>query len=296
MTSARRATLIGATAILMWSLLALLTTSAAGIPPFELLTLSFGIGGALGLALLARRGAWRALRQPWPVWLLGVGGLFGYHALYFVALARAPAVEASLIAYLWPLLIVLFSGLLPGERLRAPQLIGALLGLAGAWLLVGGGAAFAPRAEYLPGYLAALGCAFTWSGYSVLNRRCGAVPSEAVVGFCLATALAGGVCHVVFEATVVPDARQWLAIALLGLGPVGAAFFVWDHGTKRGEIQLLGVLSYATPLLSTLLLLAAGRAEPRWQVVAACALIVGGAALAARQGDSRRRVAAADVR
>src|SRR5579883_2707940 len=111
------ATLIGLCAILLWSALALLTAASGEAPPFQLADLTFAIGGGCGLIYAAWRGRLAALVQPWPVWLVGIGGLFGYHALYFAALRRAPPAEASLIAYLWPLLIVLLSALQPGERL-----------------------------------------------------------------------------------------------------------------------------------------------------------------------------------
>jgi drug/metabolite transporter (DMT)-like permease len=282
-----RATLIGGIAVLLWAMLALFTTWAGGIPPFQLVAMAFTIAFVVSGAVLAARGreALGRLRQRPAVWGLGVGGLFGYHFFYFVALGNAPAVEASLIAYLWPLLIVLFSALLPGERLRWYHLAGAVMGLGGAGLLVvGGGEApgFAFKSEFAAGYLAALACALTWSGYSVLNRRFGAVPSEVVGGFCGAVALLGFLCHLALETTVAPGPGQWLAVLALGLGPVGVAFFVWDHGTKHGNIQVLGAFAYAAPLLSTLLLIAFGKAEPTWAVAGACALIVGGAALAAR--------------
>ena len=126
------ATLVGFVAILLWALLAAFTAASGAVPPFQLMAMSFAIGGLAGAASWA----WRphgiaALRHGWPVWAVGVGGLFGYHFLYFSALRAAPAIEASLIAYLWPLLIVLLSALAPGERLRAHHVIGALMGLAG---------------------------------------------------------------------------------------------------------------------------------------------------------------------
>ncbi len=280
----RRATLIGGSAILMWATLALLTRLAGPIPPFQLVAMAFGVGGLTGLAVQAARGRspWAALRQPPAVWALGIGGLFGYHFLYFLALQTAPAVEANLINYLWPLLIVLFAGLLPGERLGRPQLLGAVAGLAGTLLLVTGGAGLSVRAEYLTGYLAALGCAVTWAAYSVLSRRFGAVPTESVIGFCLATSALAALCHLAFETTVWPKGWGWAVVLAMGLGPVGAAFFVWDHGVKRGDIQTLGALSYATPLLSTALLIVAGDAALTWPVLAAGLLIVGGAVVAGR--------------
>lgn len=286
-----RATLIGGVAVLLWSLLALLTTGAGAVPPFQLLAMSFAVAFAVSAVVLASRGraALARMRQPVAVWVLGVGGLFGYHFFYFVALGNAPAVDASLIAYLWPLLIVIFSALLPGERLRWFHLAGAMMGLLGAVVLITKGGQLSLQPRYLGGYLAAVACALTWSGYSVLNRRFGEVPTEVVGGFCGVVSVLGLICHLLLEQTVVPTAGQLLAIVGLGVGPVGAAFFVWDHGTKHGNIQVLGAMSYAAPLLSTLLLIAAGKAEATWAVALACALIVGGAVVASSDVLRARR-------
>lgn len=281
--SRQMATLIGFSAILLWSTLALTTSSTGAVPPFLLTALTFAIGGAVGLVTAVARGVGLGvLRQPWPVWLHGVGGLFGYHFFYFSALKLAPPAEAGLIAYLWPLLIVLMSAFLPGERLRPAHIIGALMGLAGTVVLLGaraGGFGFAP--EYMPGYLAAALCAVIWSVYSVASRRFACVPTEVVAGFCLATAALSALCHMLFEPSVWPaGAGEWLAVVALGIGPVGIAFYTWDIGMKRGDIRLLGVLSYAAPVLSTLLLVLAGFAALSWSLGVACALIVGGAAVA----------------
>jgi drug/metabolite transporter (DMT)-like permease len=296
-THSLRATLIGGIAVLLWALLALFTTGAAGIPPFQLLAMTFAVAFVVSLAVLAARGrrAFAAWRQRPAVWALGVGGLFGYHFFYFVALGNAPAVDASLIAYLWPLLIVVFSALLPGERLRWFHLAGAAMGLFGAGLLVTKGGSLTFDARYSLGYLAAAACALTWSSYSVTNRRFGAVPTEVVGGFCGAVALLGFLCHLAVETTVTPQGLQWLAVLGLGLGPVGAAFFVWDYGTKHGNIQVLGALAYAAPLLSTLILIAFGQAEATWQVGLACLLIVFGAVLASKEMLLRRRARLTDA-
>ncbi|WP_182085148.1 EamA family transporter [Aureimonas sp. ME7] len=278
------ATAFGFLAILMWSLLALLAARSGAVPPFQLAAMSFAIGTLTCLAPLLRQGASLSVfRQPPAVWLLGIGGLFGYHALYFSALRAAPAVEASLICYLWPLLIVLGSAALPGERLRWYHAAGALVGLAGTALLIGGrGGGVSFSGEYAFGYALAGVAALFWSGYSLLSRRFAGVPSEVVGGFCAATALLSLVCHLLFETTVWPSAPgEWIALTLLGLLPVGAAFFCWDVGVKRGDIQLLGAASYAAPILSTLALVAFGEAPLSPTVLLAAAMITGGAALAA---------------
>jgi drug/metabolite transporter (DMT)-like permease len=275
------ATAIGFLAVAMWSLLALFTAASGQVPPFQLAALTFAIGGAIGIGWIAAGSRWSELRQPWPVWALGVAGLFGYHALYFTALRNAPPVEAGLIAYLWPLLIVVLSALLPGERLRWFHLAGAVLGLAGTVLIVSRGGSVRFEPEYALGYGAALACALTWSSYSVASRRFAAVPTGIVAGFCLAASLLSLVAHGLFEFTRWPaDTAQWLAVVGLGLMPVGAAFYVWDIGVKRGDIQLLGVSSYAAPLLSTLILIVFGFGEFSVRIALAAILIVAGALLA----------------
>lgn len=278
------ATLVGLAAIVMWSLLAALTVATGRVPPFQLLAMTFAIGACVGpLTWLWRPSAIRALRQPLPVWLVGIGGLFGYHALYFLALRLAPPAEAGLLNYLWPLLIVLLSSLLPGERLASHHIVGALLGFAGTILLFTGSSGSSPDPAHIPGFIAAFIAAFVWVGYSVMSRKLAAVPTDAVAGFCLATALLAAVCHFVLETTVWPETTvQWLAILALGIGPVGIAFFVWDIGMKRGDIRVLGAASYATPLLSTAFLIVAGFAKPTATLAIAAALIAGGGLIAAK--------------
>ncbi len=273
-------TLAGCGALLLWASLALLSRMAAGVPPLQLTAMSFAVGAAASLAAVAARGRLAALRQPPLVWLHGIGGLFGYHALYFAALALAPPVEANLLNYLWPLLIVLLSAPLLGLPLGWRRLGGVALGFAGCALLVGAGASFPPGA--LPGFGCAAAAALLWALYSVLSRRLATVPTEAVAGSCLGTAALATLAHALFETTVVPDARQAAAALLLGLGPVGAAFFLWDLGMKRGDPRLLGTLAYAVPVASTLSLLAAGLGEPTPRVIAAALLVAGGGWLAAR--------------
>ena len=290
MTS-RTATLIGLTAILMWSLLAVMTVETGRIPAFQLAAMTFAIGGLVGCAswLLRPQGA-RALRQPAIAWIVGVGGLFGYHALYFLALRLAPPAEAGLLNYLWPLLIVLFSALLPGERLAPHHLIGAMLGLAGTVLLVAGNTSIQFERTQIAGLAAAFIAAFVWATYSVMSRRLAAVPTDAVAGFCLATAVLAAIVHGFVETTIWPETpEQWLAITALGLGPVGLAFYVWDIGMKRGDIRVLGAAAYATPLLSTAFLILAGFAKPTVALAIAAILIAGGGLIAAKDMIWKRK-------
>lgn len=306
---ARRGTAAGVTAILLWATLAALTALSGDAPPFQLLAMSFTLAFAVGMGLWAwedRHSATNSypagiespvkepalpkpkirdrFRLPPAVWALGIYGLFGYHFAYFTAMRLAPPVEAGLLNYLWPLLIVVFAGFLPGERLHGRQIIGALLGFAGAALIVTRGQGIYIDPRYVTGYLIALAAGVIWASYSVLSRRARAVPTSAVGAFCGATAALALVCHLLFEETVWPVGWQWAAVIGLGLGPVGVAFYTWDYGVKHGNIQTLGTLAYAAPLLSTGLLVALGLAEPSWAVAAAALLITVGALVASYNG------------
>ena len=278
------ATAFGFFAILTWSFLALLTTASGGIPPFELAAFTFLIGGLTGAVTWPfRKGAIANLRQSWKVWAVGTAGLCIYHCTYFFALQSAPPVEASLIAYLWPLLIVVFASFLPGERFESHHKIGIALGLLGAVLIITKGFTVGFASGLKLGHFLAMACAFIWSAYSVASRRMGHVPTDVVAGFCFITSAVTTVLHLALEPTVLPQTTtQWAAIVALGLFPLGTGFFAWDLGMKRGDIMVLGALSYAAPLLSTLIMLASGYAAWHWSIAAACILITLGAVISAR--------------
>lgn len=296
---AHRATFWGATTVLNWASLALFTQWAGPVPPFLLTALCFGLAGGLALLVFMLRGEGGALktglRQPVLGWLLGIGGLFGYHLCYFIAQQNAPAANAGLISYLWPLLIVILAGLLlPGERLRGIHLVGGACGFLGAALLVGSdGLDWA--GEYAFGYLFALLAAFIWSGYSIASRLLARIPTTAVAWNCLGAAGLALACHLAWEPQGWPEGTTPWAILALGLGPVGSAFFTWDLGMKRGQVRLLGLLAYATPLLSTLVLIAADLAEPSPSLLVA-ALLIGGGALVGSDRLGRRRKAGGAAR
>ena len=287
--SERANTLQGFGAVLLWGSLAALTTYAGPVPPFQLAAMTFAIGATVGViyAAISRQSLAGLAAVPWTAWALGVYGLLAFHACYFFALQRAPALEASLIIYLWPLLIVLFSGLLParygGQRLTVWHVAGALLGLAGTVLVLRGKVGQPSVAGQAIGYIMAVAAALIWASYSVASRLFQGVPTLAVIGSCALSAVGAAVLHVALETTVWPaDANAWAAVVALGLGPVGLAFYLWDAGMKHGNVQVLGTLAYATPLLSTLLMTMLGLSSASSTVWLAAGLITAGAALASR--------------
>jgi len=277
------ATLLALAAILIWSSLAVFGATMKSMPPFLLLGVTLLISGSVSLV---RRRAWRV---PLITLLVGVGGIFGYHFLYFRAFALAPALEANLINYLWPLLIVALSPLFLGYRLHAQHILGALLGLAGAALIVTGGR-FSLQLTYLPGYLLAFGAAVTWSIYSLLTKRLPPFETDAVAAFCAVSGVLAMLLYFLYGGSLVEirmlTAKDWLLLALIGIGPMGAAFFFWDAALKRGDPRMMGSLAYLTPLLSTLNLALFAGQHLNMISLAAMGLIVGGAIL----GSGNKRV------
>jgi len=281
----RHASLLALGAIALWGSLAPLGVSLAQVPPFLLTGLGLLAGSVLGLgfALWGRV----SLALPWRTLALGVYGLFGFHFLLFIALRHAPPVQANLVNYLWPLGIVLLAPLLlPGARLRPLHVVAALIGFGGAALAILGGAsdtgAQPDAGGFQWGYVAAAASACVWATYSLLTQRVAAFPTAAVGVFGLASGLLSLACHALLEPAVELDTHALLRIAALGLGPLGGAFYLWDAALKRGDPRQIGLLSFLTPLLSTLGLLLQRGQWPGMSVLLAALMIVGAAVLGAQ--------------
>jgi drug/metabolite transporter (DMT)-like permease len=274
-TSGRRPApiLLALLAILLWSTLAALTTRLDGLPPFLLAGTSLLIGSLVGVP------RWRRWRAPLPVLALGVYGLFAYHAALFTALRLAPPIEANLLNYLWPLLIVVLTpAFLGGRRLTARQVAAALLGFAGAAMLVTGGRVAFERA-HAAGYALAIAAALIWSTYSLASARRAAALAPPVSLFGAVSGLLALLCHALFEPRAAIAAADVPWLLLLGLGPMGVAFLAWDAALRRGDPRTIGLLSYLTPVLSTLLLALTGGGRLTGVSLAAMVLVVGGALL-----------------
>ncbi|QJR14736.1 DMT family transporter [Usitatibacter palustris] len=262
-------------AIVLWAALAAIALQLAAVPPFLLTGIALLIGSLVGARALVRR------PPPWPALALGVYGLFGFHFFLFLALRHAPPVEANLVNYLWPLLIVVLAPVMvPGIAWSARHAFAALMGFIGAAVLITANPSTGSGSWF--GYAFAMASALIWSTYSLMTRRFSAFPTSYVAWFCLASGAAALACHFAFETRYVPTAQDWPWLIALGVGPMGIAFYLWDRALKRGDPRVIGTLAYLTPLLSTLLLVALGAGRFTWATLAAIILILGGAFLGSR--------------
>lgn len=268
--------LLALSAIVLWASLAALGVSLSRVPPFMLTGLGLLVGSAVSIPWSGRRlAAWRV---PPTTLALGVYGLFGFHLLLFMALRTAPPVEANLINYLWPLgMVVLAPVVLPGISLKPLHIVAALLGFGGAVVAILGrdsNKAGVLTGGFQPGYLFALGSAVIWSTYSLATHRIASFPTAAVGGF---AAVSGGLAlliHGMFEPAVSLSARDLMLIGVLGIGPLGGAFFLWDAAIKRGDPMRIGLLAFLTPLLSTIVIAVSTRQPLRLHVAIAAVMIV----------------------
>ena len=291
------ANLYALAAIALWASLSALGVSLKHIPPFLLTGIALMMGSMLAWPFVIKD------RRQWHVaprmLALGVFTLFGFHFMLFIALRMAPAVEVNLVNYLWPLFIVVLSPLyLPGVSLRKLHIAAAVTGFAGAAIAIlgareGVGASAAavsasPATNQIVGYLLALGSALIWANYSLQTKRSDmsgtGFPTAAIGLFGLISGALSLVCHFTLELPVSLNTQDWLLLALMGLGPLGAAFFLWDKALKLGDARQIGILSYLTPLASTVLLMTVTGRALSWSIALAAAMIVGAAVVGTRRG------------
>lgn len=272
------ATGIGYLALILWSSMALITSKLHGIPLFELLFCAFFISFFLTSIKLTIKRQWYLIKQPFIIWIIGVIGIYGNDLTLVAAIKNAPPIQADLINYLWPILVIIFAGLLPKERLTIKHLTAGLFGLIGIFILLTNGHGITGfQMQYLKGYLLALLDAIIWAAYTLLSRHYNKTPIEMVGMYCGLGALISAFVHYRFEKFVPFTYQQFFLIILMGLFTSGATYFLWDHGVKKGNVKLLSILAYGNPIISCALLIAFDSARFSLSIILACLFVIIGA-------------------
>ena len=278
-------TIYGIFAVILWGLLALLGVATVNIPAFQLLTLCFCISAAIVVIkrMVTKKAVFKKPSLTIVQWLMGIFGLFGFHFCYFMALKFAPVLEVSLIVYMWPLLLAVF---VANKQSLLKPLVGGCVGFVGISFIIVGEGDFTLSNDYLFGYLLAVTCALIWSCYSwFLSKSNNKV--EDIGWLSLAVALLSFLAHLQLEPYDWSfTLQEWLGILLLGLGPVGGSFYLWDYGLKYGNKQLLASLSFSAPLISSFALYLAGFNEWSFNIIIALGLILSGALISNWTGQS----------
>lgn len=269
---------IGYIALLFWVLAAPFAAHVRALPLFEALTITFCVSFTLSAIKFTVCGHWYRLKQPLIVILLGFIGVYGNQVFFVASFKYAPAAHADLINYLWPILVLIFTGLLPNERFDFRQVIAACCGFMGVYVLLFKGAS-GFDSHYLLGYFFAFAGAVVWAVYSLSARFFAELPVEIVGLYCGLAMLFSFIIHISNEPTVMPQASQWATLILMGITTQGLAYFFWDFAVKKGDFKRLSLLSYANPILSIFFLILLGTAKPTVELAIACLLVSAGGAI-----------------
>lgn len=272
-----RATVLGYLALLFWAGSGVYASVVVNIPTFEVLSIAFLVSFSVTAILLTYRKQWHKVKQPLLLWVIGMLGVFGNDALFIAAFKHAPAAQADLINYLWPIFIILFAGFLPSEKFSAKYIIAAIFGFMGIFVVItNGGHLNNFESKYWLGYLFAFLEAVIWSIYTIVARHYKNTPSAMVGMYCGCSLILALVAHFGFESTVIPSTLELLVMVVIGLTAQGSAYFLWDYGIKKGNFKLLSVLSYANPIIGISLLIITGRSHYTSYLLIATLLITFG--------------------
>lgn len=263
--------ILGLLTIFCWGSLATFGNLLIHLPPFYILGVTFLFGAIPSFF------KFREMFAGWRVFIWGVLGYFGYHFFLFYSFRFAPAVEANLINYMWPVIMVLLTPVFfKGTPLKWYHIVGAVLAVTGCVFLVFGHGGELDVAN-LKGYLLAFGAALSWPLYSLGKKRMPPTSVWAIGGFCLGASILSFLTHIWLEPRVVLQFHDAWKLFLMGVGPFGVAFYCWDLALSRGDARVMGALSYLTPVLSTLGLVIFAGFELSDVAIKAMVLIIGGA-------------------
>ena len=289
--------LSGVGAILCWaSLAASVGQSLRTVPPESVLFYGLLTAGlTLGLWEVFRggRSGWSALHWPgWRAATFGVYGIWGYHTLLVMALALAPKVEANVLNYTWSLWIVVFGSFVPGHRRSWRVLAAAWIGFSGVALVIGwpawerGSGALELSGSRMAGLALALGAGVCWGSFTAFMRQFVPARRGNMAVFCLLSSVAALVFLLARGISPAPPWDYLPLVLYIGVVPLGVSFVLWETAAQECNVQVLGFLSFLTPVLSTVLLSFVSGEKVGFSLLAGLTLILGGALLGSRSAGA----------
>lgn len=283
MSEKSQSLILGMITIICWGSIATFGNLLIHLPPFYVLGMSFFFGAIPALFKP------RELFPSWKVSIWGISGYFGYHFFLFYSFRFAPAIEANLINYLWPVIMVILTPVFfKNERLRSYHIIGAAFSVVGSVIMMMG-KNDEMSFDSMKGYLLALGAALTWPIYTIGKKAMGPISIWAVGGFCLGSSVLCFITHAVIEPRVVLQGHDAWMLFVMGVGPFGVAFYFWDMALRKGDPKTIGALAYLTPVISTVNLVIFGNQNLSSTTLVAMLLIIGGASTGLLDFLPRRR-------
>lgn len=253
----QRATLIGLTAILSWSLgVGWVRSISNAYGPVEGMALMYSIAALLlfmfqgGVGL--RNLSYRSLLLGG---LLFVGTELSFSLSIGYAANNHQAIEVSMINYLWPTFTMIASILLKGRRATWLIFPGVIVSAAGVFRVLGEAHGVELSAIYRDiasnplSYGLALSSSILWTIYCMVTAGMARGKSYVPVFFAIVAAILWGKFMIDGEKAVVPDRDAFLHL-LGGAAAIAAGYGAWAIGIQRGNITFLAGASYFIPVLS----------------------------------------------
>ena len=215
-----------------------------------------------------------ALKFSLPTkYLLYCGSFFVLYEILFLSSiglsrTREEALILAMVNYLWPSLTLLFAYFYRQISFRFPAFLGLLVSVFGLGIVIN------PQLFHFSlfwnvisqnptAYFLAFIAAILWSFYCVLTRKYAQGHNGIPLFFCLTAISLWGIFGVSDQHWQTPSNTLWIVILIMGI-LIGIAYKNWNQSLQFGQIQLLLLATYFTPVLSSIFASVLLRTVPEW--------------------------------
>lgn len=239
---------------------------------------------------------WRHICAEWPLMrpysvrmvLMAVFGFIGFNTLFYIAATKTTAVNLGIIQGSVPILVLIGSMIAFGTRVRALQVIGILLTLAGVTLIAAQGSLDVLLALAVnPGDGVMLIACVLYSGYTLALRdrpQVSPLAFFAVLSCIAALTSLPGLAYDIAAGTVQwPSFQGWLVVLYIALFPSCLAQIFFMRGVELIGPARAGVFINLVPIFAAILAVSILGEPFKWYHGTALALVIGGIWLSERR-------------